>query len=326
MEDAARFVLNDAPLSDQLKHLRHALRDALDLLGDGVLEANRDTAGDVGTQISTESESSRAGVREAAKAAGKRLSEALRSLEEYGKTIDIEFAAAVEKIRYRGYDIERDLVARFATGRATQWQVCVLLTESLCTRPWLDVLDSVLEAGVDCVQLREKQLDDGKLLGRATAVVRRCHDAGVVAIINDRPDVAMMVGADGVHVGQQDLPVAHIRRIVGHRLLVGVSTFNLVHAEAARRMGADYCGVGPMFETTTKDKPDLAGPQAINAYRNACPLPHLAIGGITPDNIAEVIAMGGEGVAVSSCVCGSDDPGRVVKMLKEAFEGSDKVC
>ncbi len=319
MEDYARFIVDDADLSARLKSLRHDLRAALDRLGPGVLEANRDVEGDVGATIKTGAEARRESVAAVVLAAGKRLGESLRSLEEYLKTIDAGAAAAVEALRYRAYDAEQRLERRLGTAIAPQWRVCVLLTESLCRRPWLEVLDAALEGGADCIQLREKELEDGKLLGRATVVVERCRAAGVASVINDRADVALLVGADGVHLGQSDLPVGHVRRFAGRRLLIGVSTASLAQAEAAAKGGADYCGVGPMFPTATKDKPRLAGPEYLRQYVANVPLPHLAIGGITDRNVGELLEAGAAGVAVSSYVCGSDDPAAAVRRLREAM-------
>ncbi|MFG0329206.1 MAG: thiamine phosphate synthase [Phycisphaerales bacterium] len=321
LEDAARFLLDDAELSEALKRARHDLRDALERLPDGWLEANRDTPGDVGVQISVEAERERTDANAVIIAAGKRLSEALRSLEEYGKTVDPEFGAAIEAIRYRGYALESALQARFGSGRRAQWTVCVLVSERLCTkRSWLETVEAAIAGGADCIQLREKDLPDGKLLGRATAVVNTCHDAGVAAIINDRPDLALLARADGVHLGQTDLPAGHVRRLAGRRLIVGVSTANLVQAEAARRSGADYCGVGPMFATTTKEKPVLAGPEYLREFIEKIPLPHLAIGGINESNIERLVEAGVEGVAVSSAVCGADDPEAVTRSIRESIE------
>ncbi len=316
MEDHARFVLNDDALSTKLKALRHDLRSALELLPAGWIEANRDTPGDVGTSINTENEQVRQSENDVVIAAGKRLSESLRSLEEFGKIVSPEFGQQVESLRYRGYAIEQDGLQRMgAVGGCPQWKLCVLITESLCQLPWLDVVDAALRGGADCIQLREKNLPEGKLLGRAQAIVDRCQDAGAASIINDRPDIALMVGATGVHVGQTDLPVRHIRKIAGRSLVVGVSTSNLTQAEAAILSGADYIGVGPMFATTTKDKPTIAGPEYAKACIAKFDLPHLAIGGIDESNIATVVQSGVQGIAVSSAVCASDNPEQVVYSL-----------
>lgn len=343
MEDAARFLLNDAVLSESIKQLRHGLATALAAIPN--LEPYRDTPGDVGTAITTPAEQSRDSVAGVARAAGKRLSEALRTIEEYAKTLPItdiptplgrgdisphvSVSEKIEQLRYRGYAIEQQLNAALAAGRAQQWRVCLLLTESLCKLPWREVLDRALHAGVDCVQLREKDLEDAELLERAAYVVERCHapghpSGGVTAIINDRPDIAFLSGADGVHLGQTDLPPPEVRKLVGRQLLIGVSTSTLAEAHAAKNAGADYVGLGPMFPTTTKHKPVLAGPEYLGEYladEQLGTLPHLAIGGITPKNLPELIEAGVRGIAVSSVVCGSDQPGKVINQLLQVWNG-----
>jgi thiamine-phosphate pyrophosphorylase len=374
MEDAARFVLDDRDLCARLKSLRHGLAEAIGpIMLEGI--AWRDTAGDVGTSVSTASEGQREGMREVVVAAGKRLSEALRSIEECAKTLPAEprpeattpMGATIERLRYLGYNIERDLVLAMGSGRTPRWKLCVVLSESLCTHlPWLEVARRAIEGGADCLQLREKAMDSRELLQRARALVelargRRdsegafpggtgfqpvmgeaCDNAGnpdpsphrleagatkasaakPTVIINDRPDIALLSGADGVHLGQSDLTVRDARRVIGFDLLVGVSTENLEQATGARRDGADYCGVGPMFPTSTKLKPRLAGPAYLREYLDCDPSlpPGLAIGGVTPERMAELRQAGpgfGErwGVAVSSAVCGATDPAAVCRAI-----------
>ncbi len=334
MEESARFVLDDASLSQAIKALRHDLAAALvscPALAQGVLEANRDTPGDVGVSIKTADESQRGSVAAVAVAAGKRLSEALRVLEEYGKLLPVSsqestnndaptFAAAIERLRYRGYDIEQRLQLRLATTQPRQWRVCVLISSSLCPdQDWQRVVKAVIEGGGDCVQLREKAIDAGSLLERARTIVALCRPHGVSVIINDRPDIALLAGADGVHLGQTDLPVRDARKLVGRQLLIGVSTFRMDQARAALEDGADYCGVGPMFTSTTKHKDLIVGPNYLREYLAWGRLPHLAIGGITPDNLAQLQAVGVRGIAVSSCVCASPQPAHVVHRLATAL-------
>jgi len=322
MEEAARFILNDAALCRLLKDLRHGFTRTLAAVPG--LEFNRDTPGDVGTAINTEAQQTRGSVAEVVIAAGKRLSEALRAIEEYGKTLGdtigaAGFAAAIERMRYQGYDIELRLNRAMGSGLAKQWRLCVLLTRELCKggHDWSAVLDAALDAGADCIQVREKNLDSGWLLEHANDVVARCRSRSPMAsvIINDRPDIALLAGADGVHMGQTDLPCSEVRKLVGRQLIVGVSTCNLNQAERALMDGADYCGVGPMFTTTTKHKDVIAGPAYLEAYLQWNKLPHLAIGGITPGNIGALAAVGVRGVAVSSAVCAAANPGDAVRLL-----------
>lgn len=317
MEDAARFGLDDAGLSERLKGLRHGLRLALEqpVLDRGLLLAARDVEGDVGTAISTPGEMRRHGLAGIAAAAAARLTEALRSIEEAAKALGAD-ASAFETLRYGAYTCERDLLLALGTGRCPQWRLCVLITESLCKRPWLDVAMAAVDGGADCIQLREKELESAELLARATRLADAAGDTALV--VNDRPDIALLASAAGVHLGQTDMPVASARQLAGFRLLLGVSTANLEQARAAARAGADYCGVGPMFTTTTKHKPVLSGPEYLRAYL-ADPItsqrPHLAIGGINPDNVQRLWDVGCRGVAVSSVVCGADDPAAICRSL-----------
>jgi thiamine-phosphate pyrophosphorylase len=332
MEDVARFALDDQSLCRSLKELRHDLRAALDALpgGAGLSIASRDTEGDVGTGVSTPSEHSRAGLREVALAASHRLTESLRSIEECTKTLPtgaIHPASTFESLRYLAYDLEKRLISALGAGREnfTGWRLCVLLTESLCVHhDWRTVARLSLEAGADCVQLREKNLSDRELLSRAKELVELAEPYAASVVINNRPDIALLAGATGVHVGQDDLPIAEIRALAGDDLLVGASTSTIEEAHAAAAAGADSCGVGPMFPTSTKHKDSISGPTYLLEYLTCdAPLPPpLAIGGITPDNLGKLVtAAGGKhfGVAVSSCVCSAREPDTVVKAILAAF-------
>lgn len=320
LEDAARFALDDAALAGEAKGVRHALQGALRALPEGWLEANRDTPGDVGRELQGEHEAHRVGHHAVVVAAGKRLGEALRSLEECLKTCAPEAARQVEALRYRGYALESALALRMGSGARRQWRVCVLLSEALCARPWRDVAREAVAAGADAIQLREKDLPTRELVARARELAALAHAAGAALIVNDRVDVALASGADGAHLGQHDLPLRDARRMVGTALLLGASTHDDVEADAAVAEGADYCGVGAMFASRTKASVAAAGPRQLQRYlaRHAR-VPHLAIGGITPENVAQVAAAGGLGVAVSAAVCGASDPGGAVRALLQAL-------
>jgi len=328
LEDAARFGLDAPDLCAPAKELRHELGAALAGLGidETLLLSARDTPGDVGTGIATEGEGSRRGLRQVAVAAGHRLSESLRSIEEAVKALPDD-ARPIEALRYRAYDVSQRIVLAFGTGRARQWRVCALITESLCARhPWDRVAELAVEGGADCVQLREKGLSDRELLGRARRLVRIARQersSQTAVIINDRVDIALLADADGVHLGQEDLDVPGARRLAGDRLLVGVSTASMAQARSAAEAGADYCGCGPMFESATKRKASLSGAAYLRAYLGdpaTARVPHLAISGITPDNVGELREAGCRGVAVSAAVCGAENPARVVAELAEALD------
>jgi len=321
LEEAARFLLDDPAIAQQLKDARHTLSHAVAQLP-GLIH-HRDTPGDVGTHITTPTEQHRQGPRDVVAAAAARLSEALRVIEEYAKTLTddpaaSDLASAAEQLRYRGYDLAQRLTRAMGSGKARQWRLCLLLTESLCTHHrWQDVLEQAICNGVDAVQVREKDMDAGPLLAHVRQVIEQVNKRAAV-IVNDRPDVALLAKADGVHLGQSDLSPLDVRKLAGDQLIIGVSTSNLEQAKRARAAGADYCGVGPMFETTTKHKPILAGPGYLSDYLAWSGLPHLAIGGITPSNIDQLAGVGCQGVAVSSAICSAKDPAAITAALCKA--------
>jgi thiamine-phosphate pyrophosphorylase len=326
MEEAARFVLDDAKLCAAIKGARHELAAALEELG--LTVGCRDTTGDVGTEVEGGGEYTRESVESVAAAAGKRLSEALRCLEEYGKLREDggAFARRVERLRYAGYELERRLIEALAYERAPQWRVCVLITESMCEHHgWLDVAEACLAGGADCLQLREKSLEGAELVERAARLVElAAHGSEVSVIVNDRVDVALASGAHGVHLGQCDLSVEAARRVAkggGKRgaFWVGVSTHNLKEAERAVASSADYCGVGAMFTTTTKDRKPSGLAYLQRFVRDYGEVPHLAIGGVTVENVGALAEAGARGVAVSSVVCGAKKPGVVVGKLRRAM-------
>ena len=323
LEDTARFALDDAALTAALKKLRHEFQAAMARLPEGWLEVNRDSAGDVGASVTVAGEHERAGLADIVSAAGKRLGEALRVIEETAKMVEPALARDVEAIRYRLYDTESALHRRLGSGRARQWRVCVLLTESLCLRPWREVLAAVIDSGADCVQVREKDMNAADLLHRVEAVVQVARPAGVTVVVNDRVDVAIAAAADGAHMGQRDLPLRDARRLAGRTLLLGASTHSLAEARGAVESGADYCGVGTMFVTGTKSQAAPTGPAFLEAFVRRYPdVPHLAIGGITPGNVDRLVDAGAQGVAVSRAVCADEHPGRVVTTLRDALQGA----
>lgn len=321
MEEYGRFVLDDAGLSGRAKRLRHELCQAIAELPDFELLAARDTPGDVGTGITTESEARRADFAAVVQAAAKRLTEALRCLEEYGKLASSRFAARMEDIRYQCYDLEKQLLTRGnPADRFGRVRLYVLLTEALCKRPILETAKLVLEGGADAIQLREKDKADGELLGLAKEVRALCHAHEALFFMNDRVDLAVLARADGVHLGQEDLPVGLARRIAGPKMIVGKSTHSLDELKAALAEGTDYIAVGAIFASPTKPQVACGGLELLHQAAAICDRPILAIGGIGADNAREVVAAGARGVAVCQAVIGQDDPAAAAKKIKKQIE------
>ena len=318
VEDYARFVLDDDALSGALKQIRHEFSEATkSFIADAIL--HRDTPGDVGTDAKTASELRREDVSHVVTAAGKRLGEALRTIEEYLKTADPQGAGKIERLRYQFYDIEQR-VARTLRPSACGFadvRLYVLITESICRKPWLEAAEQAILGGADCLQLREKELESGEFLRRARQIVELCRRHKVVSIINDRPDVALLSGADGVHVGQGDLPAVEVRKLLGTQKTLGVSTHHLAQAKQALLDGADYVGVGPIFKSGTKSRDFVAGTGFAREVAAWGKLPAVAIAGITAENVDEVLATGIRAVAVTAAVVGANDPRAAASRLKE---------
>ena len=192
-----------------------------------------------------------------------------------------------------------------------------LVTDEACLhgRPLLKCVEEALAAGVTLVQYRAKAADGGVLYAEACRLKELCDKYNVPLIINDRLDIALAVGAAGVHLGQDDLPCAVARRLVGEDFIIGVSAHNPAEAVQAVSEGADYLGCGAVFGTATKHDVAKLGLENLRAIRKAVAVPMVGIGGITADNYAEVLATGADGAAIVSGILAQDDIGAVVKKL-----------
>jgi thiamine-phosphate pyrophosphorylase len=322
VEDYCRFVLNDHFLTEAVKHLRHGLAGASSQLPAGALLAARDTTGDVGTRISAGGEYDRTSSAHVVAVNLKRLQEALRSVEEYGKVFGPVLGREVELLRYRSYTLERAIVrGSDARRRLAGAQLYVLLTGSQCVAALDWTIAQAAAGGATAFQLREKTLPDAELIARARDVRRWTRQVNALFIVNDRPDIARLVGADGVHLGQDDLPVADARRIVGPDTLIGVSTHSVAQVRKAVLDGADYLGVGPTFPSRTKAFDAFPGLAFVREAAAETSLPAFALGGIGPDNVQDVVAAGLRRVAVSSTIAAADDPEAVARVLRAALDG-----
>jgi thiamine-phosphate pyrophosphorylase len=204
--------------------------------------------------------------------------------------------------------------------RLARLRLYALLTERHCRQPWAETARALLAGGVDAIQFREKDLADGQLLERARVLRALTKEAGALFIVNDRPDIAALSDADGVHLGQEDLPPAGAREILGPERLVGWSTHGVDQALAAPELPVDYIGVGPFAPTATKGYRTGKGVELIQAVRERVDLPIVAIGGITAGNAADAVAAGAAAVAVCSALCGADDPASAARQLRAAVE------
>ena len=317
VEDYCRFVLDDAFLTRELKQLRHGLTAALAALPGHLLLSSRETQSDVGTQFSTASERERASPLAVATVNFKRLQEALRTLEEFGKIHSAEMSAALEQLRYRSYTLERAIVlGSAARARLQDALLYVLLSASGCAGSLEWTIKEAAAGGADVIQLREKGLDDHDLWQRARQVRQWTRDSGILFILNDRPDLARLVEADGVHLGQEDLPVKEARRIVGPDALIGVSTHNIEQVRQAVLDGATYIGVGPAFPSGTKQFAELAGLAFVREALKETTLPAFVIGGVNVRTLGDAVAAGARRIAVSQAIAQAESPRATATQLR----------
>jgi thiamine-phosphate pyrophosphorylase len=182
-------------------------------------------------------------------------------------------------------------------------------------------LDAALAGGADLFQLRDKDASDDELLAAADTARERCRAAGALFVLNDRPDLAVACGADGVHVGQDDTPVARARQIVGQEMIVGLSTHSMKQAQAGCRSGADYIAVGPVHATPTKEGRPAIGVEPIRYAASHVDIPWFAIGGIDTKTVGEVARAGARRIVVVRALTDADDPEAVARELRARMNG-----
>lgn len=321
LDDYCRFVLADRHLTERAKDMRHRLAAATAKLPPGTLLAARDTPGDAGTTVTTGGEYERVSPAQVAAVNLKRLQEALRSVEEFGKIFGPDFGRAVEQVRYDAYTLERAVVVGAAVrARLADARLYVLLTAAQCQAALDWTIAEAAAGGADAVQLREKTLSDRELLQRARDVRKWTRAAGVLFFVNDRPDIARLADADGVHLGQDDVPVHAARRILGTDALIGVSTHTVEQVRRAVLDGADYLGVGPTFPSKTKRFDRFPGLEFVAQAAAETTLPAFVLGGITAANLPAAVDAGATRAAVSSAIAAAADPRAAAAALRAALD------
>ncbi len=319
IEEFCRFALNSSPLTERAKQFRHELSGVIGKLDNSRLISSRDTVGDVGVGARVAHQLVRGELQDSFTAGCKRLTEALRTLAETTQTIEPEVAETLEKLRYAAYTLEKDIVVfSDAFERFRRVQLYVVIT-SVLPAEVLSLLCYCVAGGADCVQLRAKNIEDDKLFALSEEFVRICKSAGVLSIINDRADIAVASGADGVHLGQNDIPVEQAHRLELTPLIVGKSTHSVDQLKSACLEMPTYVGLGPVYSTPTKPTAAAVGLNYVRqgtqilADTGIC---HVAIGGIMRDNIEEVLMSGAKAIAVCSAVTKAAEPSAACRELK----------
>ena len=204
---------------------------------------------------------------------------------------------------------------------AIDWRLCLVAdAEAAGPRNLVSIIQEATKAGATLIQLRSKKSKTREFLDLALQTAEILKHTEIPLIINDRVDVALACGADGVHLGQQDMPLVHARKLLGKDRLIGISVNTIEEAQAAEREGADYIGVGPVYFTSSKDKiPGILGLEGLRAVRKKVHIPILAIGGINTQNVRAVISCGADGIAVISAIMGADDAAKATTRLLNAL-------
>lgn len=326
VEEFVRFAVDNPQLVEQAKSMRHALAAAVGRLPREKLLAARNTLGDVGTEIGLPSEQSRQGMEAVVVAALARVQQSLRCLEEYGKTLAPEMAADVERIRYQIYTFGRQLELIMHRRQSLADAKLYVLVD-IIDEPdlWRQRIAELATAGADLIQIRDKAVSDRLLWQRcrmAVETLRKLDGVACRVIINDRADIAAAVDADGVHVGQDELPVEAVRQIVGDDKIVGLSTHSIEQAREAVRVGADYIGCGPTFPSRTKSFQHFPGVEFLNEVAREIEIPAFAIGGIDSEHLPAVIASGVSRIAVSGAVWNQADMVGAVRGLRRVLDAA----
>lgn len=328
LEDIARVIHEDATSSSILKALRHSLGEfAAKLPRTERLEA-RAAHSDAGTSLTTKSELSRANWSDVVTAACERVTQSLRVIEEASKIEFNSLVSEIKQLRYRAYDdlaLVENRLKNAASQGLTSFPGSPLYLLVGCEQPiegFVATLRELQQAGVGLFQIRDKRADGAQLLQYARAAVASVGADCVV--VNDRVDVALASGAGAVHVGQEDLPIAEVRRLSGSKLWIGVSTHDISQVRAAQQAGADYIGCGPTFPSTTKQFEQFAGLEFLRQVPAEILIPAYAIGGISIDNIDQVRQTGICRVAVSGAILSAKNPSDAAKAMAQKLLQNNK--
>jgi len=339
--DVARFILNDTELSQQLRTLRHDLAWETRALGIGLL-SQRDSEHDVGYPRSTRITSmeqelalertSLQGLSDLVRANAKRVEESLRVVEELAKLPEISSkltSTRFEQVRFAVYALERNLVSKILRRDKIERMLglyVILDRQFLAGRDELDIVSRIIQGGARVIQFRDKESNKRELLAVARELKDLCSKSDVLFIINDYLDLAMAVDADGLHIGQKDLPLPVIRRELSIDKIVGCSVTTLSQATKAQAEGADYIAMGSMFPTTTKKEATVVGVDTLKELKRTVSVPVVAIGGITRNNIGEVAAAGADAIAVISAVLGQGEIEENVRVLISNMDLAKEKC
>ncbi len=326
LEELARLRLNDASLTQQLKNMRHKMVKVDGKLQQQLLQA-RDSESDVGVDMEVPGEEKYREIPDAIVANARRVQESLRVVEEIAKVPGLGLdSESYKQARFDLYTIEKTLLSRVLRQekiKRLSGLYVIVDTQALRGRSCLEVARLAIRGGAKVIQLRDKMHGKRELLTIAQELRELCAEQDILFIMNDYLDLALAVGADGLHVGQDDLPVKIARRLLPPDKILGCSVRTEDKATVAQADGADYIAVGAMYPTPSKEAAEVVGPGRIEQIRQAVNLPITAIGGINKDNLSAVLAAGADALAVISAVLGDEDVEGATRRMVNIIEGEN---
>lgn len=329
LEDVARLMLSDAALTQQLKTMRHELITVDGAINQQLLQA-RNSAGDVGVNLEVPQQAKGRGLTKVVTANARRVQQALRVIEELAKIPNVKLdSEKFKKARFNLYTIERDLLSRMLRRDKLArifGLYAIIDTKFLKSRSHLEVAAQAIRGGAKTIQLRDKIQSKRELLPIAQQLKRLCGEHDVLFIVNDYLDLALAADADGLHLGQDDLPTGVARQLLPIDKLLGCSVTTVKQAISAESEGADYIAVGAIYPTESKETTEVVGLEGLRLIKKQAVLPLVAIGGITADNAAEVIAAGASSVAVISALMQAESPEEAARQIIDKLEMQESVA
>jgi thiamine-phosphate pyrophosphorylase len=328
IEDIFRFKYENAGLTSDLRNFRHRARHTADKISQQLIDhrfADHDPGLDISVSSTTDQ---RQTIKDLIHANFKRIQEGLRSIEENLKLIhQYPIAKQYEQMRFESYIIEKKCCHKLPIKRnCLNTDIYCLTAESLsCGRSNIAVVKEMIHAGIKLIQYREKDKSFQEKYHECKIIRALTQKNDVTFLINDHVDLALMVQADGVHMGQTDYPVEAVRKLAGDQFIIGLSTHSPEEARRAQDAGVDYIGVGPIYRTQTKkDVCEPVGHAYLDYVVEHISIPFVAIGGIKLHNIHEIVQRGASCVALVSEITGTDHIGQMINNIRNKIKEYQK--
>ncbi len=323
VEDICRFHYEDERLTKKLRDIRHKIRKNLKDIDHHLLKY-RDSAHDIGKKITNQSKiDKKDNLSQIITANFKRALEATRVIEEISKTTTNMYSIGkeYEALRYELYYLEKEMLILTDKKRLPDGIYGITFEKFSNGRSNIEVVKQMIKGGIKVIQYREKNKSFKEMYEEAMILRQITRDAEVIFIVNDHIELAMMVEADGVHIGQDDWPLLEVRKLIGGDKIIGLSTHSKEQALEAVKQGADYIGVGPIFDTNTKDY-ETVGIEYLEFVTKNINIPFVAIGGIKEHNIQGVIKTGAKSVALVTEITQAKDIAEKIKAINLFFKNS----